>query len=229
MTKNELYHYISDPNKLDKNTLPQLEKLVETYPYAGGIVFLYLYNLFVLGDVRYPLELQRLSIRLPNRSLLYGIAEHKMPFKAIKVSPPKSSESSFSLIEQFLDERSEDATQSITSASELAISEDYFAATNYTAEHVTESFDTLITKPTQHNRSNSTEKNDSSEGVNDATWNDTLFTETLARTYAQQKRFDKALSVFEAIEGKNSEKSAYFAQQIEFLRLLTDNKKEEQQ
>mgnify|MGYP000905229081 FL=1 len=49
-----------------------------------------------------------------------------------------------------------------------------------------------------------------------------LFTETLAKIYIQQQRYDRALDILRAIMTKNPEKNAYFADQIRFLERLQE-------
>lgn len=230
MTKEELYQYLQEPDRLSRKQLPTLEHLLNAYPYAGGIVFLYLYCLLRTEDIRYPSELRRLAIRLPNRSLLYGIAEKNSSYHPATLEH-KSETDGFGLIEQFLIEQNASGEQALPSSQEIAFSEDYFATMGLTAE------DTVTSKPlaspakrdfTQPQISEKHEEKTIDKDEEKGEWSDTLFTETLGRIYAKQKRFDKALAVFEAIAGKNSEKSAYFAEQIEYLQLLKENKQEEQ-
>lgn len=55
---------------------------------------------------------------------------------------------------------------------------------------------------------------------------DGVFTETLARIYIKQGRYDKALEIIQKISTKYPEKNAYFADQMRFLKkLIINNKK----
>ena len=54
---------------------------------------------------------------------------------------------------------------------------------------------------------------------------ESYFTETLAKIYVKQKRYDKALEIIRSINLKNPKKSAYFADQIRFLEKLLQNNK----
>lgn len=58
-----------------------------------------------------------------------------------------------------------------------------------------------------------------SEGEN------SCFTETLAKIYVKQHRYEKALEIFKRISLNNPKKSAYFADQIRFLEKLIINAK----
>lgn len=52
---------------------------------------------------------------------------------------------------------------------------------------------------------------------------DEIITETLAKIYFDQKKYEKALNAFEKLSLKYPEKSIYFASQIEKIEKLKDN------
>ena len=54
---------------------------------------------------------------------------------------------------------------------------------------------------------------------------DTYFTETLARIYIKQRRYEKALEIIEKLSLKYPKKNVYFADQIRFLEKLIINAK----
>ena len=54
---------------------------------------------------------------------------------------------------------------------------------------------------------------------------DEYFSETLAKIYIKQKKYDKAIKIFEKLSLKYPEKSIYFADQIRFLTIIVNNKK----
>ena len=54
---------------------------------------------------------------------------------------------------------------------------------------------------------------------------DSCLTETLARIYIKQKRYDKALQIIKNLSLKYPEKNVYFADQIRFLEKLIINTK----
>ena len=63
------------------------------------------------------------------------------------------------------------------------------------------------------------------EHVSIQSLDDTYFTETLARIYIKQKRYDKALQIIRNLNLKYPEKNIYFADQIRFLEKLIINTK----
>lgn len=54
---------------------------------------------------------------------------------------------------------------------------------------------------------------------------DSCFTETLAKIYIKQHRYDKALEIIEKLSLNYPKKNAYFADQIRFLEKLIINAK----
>lgn len=57
------------------------------------------------------------------------------------------------------------------------------------------------------------------------TLDDSYFTETLARVYINQNRYDKALEIIRVLSLKYPEKNAYFADQIRYLEKIINIKK----
>ncbi len=58
-----------------------------------------------------------------------------------------------------------------------------------------------------------------------ASLDDSYFTETLARVYINQKRYDKALEIIRVLSLKYPEKNIYFADQIRYLEKIINIKK----
>ena len=54
---------------------------------------------------------------------------------------------------------------------------------------------------------------------------DSCFTETLAKIYVKQRRYDKALEIIKKLSLNYPKKNAYFADQIRFLEKLIINAK----
>ena len=79
-----------------------------------------------------------------------------------------------------------------------------------------------IRKPQPLPRENA-EQNPAFETSND----DTFFTESLAKIYIKQRRYEKALQIIKKLSLKYPEKNIYFADQIRFLEKLIINIKTE--
>ena len=65
----------------------------------------------------------------------------------------------------------------------------------------------------------------SSDTFEKTSLDDSFFTETLARVYISQKRYDKALEIIRVLSLKYPEKNIYFADQIRYLEKIINIKK----
>ena len=72
--------------------------------------------------------------------------------------------------------------------------------------------------------SDENEKNDF-DPMENSSLDDSYFTETLARVYINQKRFDKALEIIRVLNLKYPKKNLYFADQIRYLEKIINLKK----
>lgn len=101
MKLSELYQYIEDHSLLTGDTLLELEKLTEQYPYFQLANMLYLKNLSCLQDVRLKSELAKRSVCIPDRKKLFLLLEKDLAllFPHQKKNDKKDS---FELIDAFL-------------------------------------------------------------------------------------------------------------------------------
>ena len=60
-------------------------------------------------------------------------------------------------------------------------------------------------------------------GIESATENKSIMTETLARVYLEQKKYDKAMQAFKILSLKYPEKSSFFADRIKAIKFLQKN------
>ncbi len=68
------------------------------------------------------------------------------------------------------------------------------------------------------------EENETARSTNDE-WDESCFTETLAKIYVKQHRYEKALEIIKKLSLNYPKKNAYFADQIRFLEKLIINAK----
>ena len=71
----DLTEYINNRSLLNGETLEELSKLVNDYPFYQLARLLYVLNLHVMNDGRYEKELQKASIFIPDRSTLFWLIE----------------------------------------------------------------------------------------------------------------------------------------------------------
>lgn len=214
MTQDELNRLVVSPESLNEETLPEIEKLLEAYPYSAPIIFLYLYNLALIRDVRYYSELQKWAVALPDREKLFAWVEMNEAIRKKEESLPEEAQDSFSLIHKFLDENGDgwDSVDRLGLAKE-SVSGDYFDMVQPQEEEFrpigSESLSSVVS-------SLSDPQGEESEG-------DLLFSETLAGIYIKQGKYKKAHEMINTLSLNFPEKSTYFALQLDFLSKLIDN------
>ncbi|WP_298524797.1 hypothetical protein [uncultured Porphyromonas sp.] len=218
MTRDELYGYLADPKRLSAQTLEPIRQLYESYPYCAPFAFLYLYNLSLTDDVRYPSELRRLSVLLPDRERLFQMVEGERPAFAT-LPQEEAGEDAFDLIDHFLEgarSSGEDLPDALhfEGASEAM---DYFAEEE-ALSLVGEGLDPLLEpQPASQPalQPQTTEEPAPEE----------LLSETLSKIYIQQQHYDKALRIIRSLSLNYPEKNRFFADQIRFLERLIEHNK----
>lgn len=117
----DLYQLIEDPSLLTKDSLLQLQQIVEEYPYFHIARMLYLKNLAILNDIRFAAELKRMAVYIPDRRKLFTLIDGEHYGMSLKTSAEKneSTSDSFSLIDAFLADRENDREQQAADAALL--------------------------------------------------------------------------------------------------------------
>lgn len=106
----DLYRLMENPALLTEETLPQLKQIVDEFPYFQIARMLYLKNLAVLNDIRFSVELKKMSIYVPDRRKLFTLIEGErfgLQLQSAKEENP-AHEDAFSLIDAFLSNREEE-------------------------------------------------------------------------------------------------------------------------
>ncbi|MBB6275885.1 hypothetical protein [Porphyromonas circumdentaria] len=228
MTAEDLNTYLKDPSLLHKGTLDDLKYMVDNYPYAHTFVFLYLYNLALVEDIRYFAELQRLAPFLADRNKLYVMVEKKY-IASSSSSREEHSSDSFASVDRFLEQMEEKGASAVSLPADFVSSSgDYFSIHGISSDATlqTEGGETLaalhqdISLTPQNAAVPAVELTQAVGEPDDA--DAPIFTETLARLYIEQHCYDKALSIILSMKDKNPEKSSYFADQIRFLERLIE-------
>lgn len=250
MTATELQQWMDDPALLTTDTLDTLRQAASDYPYFHTARMLYLKNMAVAGSAGFAEELRRTAVAVPDRRQLFILIESG---KYEVASPPESKPETslvdtFALIDDYLS-AVQDKNEPESGSSLLfhpSVSSDYMywsltqtqASGNAAAEEPSvkmkhqELIDDFIRNDEQGaTRIDLAGNADKAEYVFSApaetpTMEDTgCFTETLARIYIKQKRYEKALQIIKNLSLKYPEKNIYFADQIRFLEKLIINTK----
>ena len=242
LTQTELSQYMADNSLLSEESLPKLKDAMQRYPYFASLSLLYLKNLALLHDASFEKELARLAISVPERKQLFLILDPNgsdiIPLADLADLP--QAVDTFSLIDDFLSEKKmeESETKDVSLLLNTSVSTDYLhwdlkktqdeAEDPVQLQHA-DLIDNFIENEPQRPMVLPTAKETSAvrdriEALEDKS-KDSFFTETLARIYVKQKRYEKALQIIQKLSLNYPEKNVYFADQISFLEKLIINTK----
>lgn len=237
----ELTEYINHPERLDKDSLYELRSLLALYPYFQTARLLLLQNLYLLHDPSFDDELRRAAIYITDRKVIFQLVEASH-YKITPAPKPAATQDgkenrTLSLIDSFLDSipREDEAEKPHRKPTPADAAVDYVAYLLQTeSEEMHEEapqlrgqqlIDTFIEQDEGRFVLNETpeylpelpnpeEKEEEEEEY---------FTETLARIYIKQGRYEKALEIIRRLSVSHPKKNAYFADQIRFLEKLIIN------
>lgn len=250
MTRRQIIEWMNHPELLDEETLIQLEFLVQRFPLFTLVRFLYLKNLKTLNCERFNEELTRSSVYITNLEALYHYIEQGRLSGSIATELEMHEEPLPDPVEVYLQtlEKKENPLPANMLAKQALATQDY--ATYFlsdlpeigTAEKVEEKKsedrpqrENLLDQYLEQAKSDRMFKPLSlKEGDEEAASThelspskiesaDSFFTESLAKIYVQQKKYDKALNIIKRLSLKYPEKNSYFADQIRYLEIVINN------
>lgn len=240
---------------MDKETLYDLRSLVALYPYYQTARLLMLQNLYLLHDPAFNEELQRAAIYITDRKVIFNMIEaahYKIRAKndAEKDKPKKAGESrTVALIDDFLDSMPPaDESETKTEKRKPTPADAAVDYVSYLLEVESEEEEkkkqqetpqmkgqdlidnfinneggkiTLQEEPEFMPEIEEEEEDKSADTVEQGGY----ATETLARIYIKQGRYDKALEIMKKLDLSKAQKNIYFVDQIRFLEKLILNSK----
>lgn len=244
MDTSAFLYYIDNNDKLDETTRDKLEVMVKQYPYFQTAQLLWAKNLYKVDHPSFNAHISDISTICADRSrLFYLINEEKYAIFFQKENSSSHSDRTKSLLDSFLTTLSKKKEESLPEIESAAISSDYLSYVNQetndelsTGERSQKSkismkgqslIDNFLEKAASNDISiqplSSTPKQTSE--TEPATEGGGFLTETLARIYIKQKKYEQALAIIRQLSLKFPKKSAYFADQIRFLEYLIINEK----
>ena len=246
----ELSRLIKHPEEMNKETLYDLRGLLALYPYYQTARLLMLQNLYLLHDSSFDDELRKAAIYLTDRKVVFQMIE-SAHYQLRKNTTEKSSEHkgegtdrTSDLIDSFLGSIPADDADTKKEKRKPTPAD---AAVDYVAYLMESEEDKPEEKPSrtialiddfieyggfklpQEDSSDykpefipqledDTEKDEHTE-------NSGVFTETLARIYIKQGKYERALDIIRKLYAQNPHKSAYYTDQMRFLEKLIVNNK----
>ncbi|PXX20958.1 hypothetical protein EJ73_02039 [Hoylesella shahii DSM 15611 = JCM 12083] len=245
-----LTQLVNHPELLDKETLYDLRSIVALHPYYQPARLMMLQNLYILHDPTFDEELKRASVYLTNRNVVFEMIEashYKLKTEERRTKQIQQTDGNesrtISLIDNFLDSLPVDKTQETQKPHRKPTPAD--AAIDYVSYLIeVESEEQEVQQDTPqlkgqtlidnfiYNEGGKMQLKDEPEFmpvVDDNTSTETTqgtdgyFTETLAKIYIRQGKFEKALEIIRRLNLNYPKKNVYFADQIRFLEKLIIN------
>ena len=248
----DLTQLINHPEQMNRETLYELRSLLALHPYYQTARLLMLQNLYLLHDATFDAELRKAAVYFSDRKVLFNLVEaaHYQLGKEPETAPAEANEENrtITLINDFLESIPKEEAEEKVATGQKRKPTPADAAIDYVSylldvekeEHepqqkpqmkgqdLIDNFiqneggkiklkDEIDYTPEAYDLSDKNDENEAEEGI---------FTETLAKIYIKQGRYDKALEIIQRLNLLYPKKNAYFADQIRFLEKLILNNKQ---
>jgi len=254
----DIASYIDHPEQLNRETLYKLRELVARHPYYSVARLLYLQNLFLMHDPAFGEEMRRSAIFLPDRKVLFEMVEgdnyqfpnHKRKTQAKKDETFQNArERKQAIIDTYLSTAPTDDSLPRRKPTAADVTTDYTAFLLQMDDAEPEATTSTSGQKPQRNDRHATlldnyidntpprielkkdpeyEPQNLAEDSAEAPLEEDCFTETLARIYIRQGRYEKAVEIIRHLHANFPKKNTYFADQIRFLEKVIINERHNQ-
>ena len=248
----DLTQLINHPEQMNRETLYELRSLLALHPYYQTARLLMLQNLYLLHDATFDAELRKAAVYFSDRKVLFNLVEaaHYLLGKEPETASAEANEENrtITLINDFLESIPKEEAEEKVATGQKRKPTPADAAIDYVSylldvekeenepqqepqmkgQDLIDNFiqneggkiklkDEIDYTPEAYDLSDKNDENEAEEGI---------FTETLAKIYIKQGRYDKALEIIQRLNLLYPKKNAYFADQIRFLEKLILNNKQ---
>ena len=240
----EITELINHPERMDRDTLYELRSMLALHPYFQTARLLMLQNLYLLHDAAFDEELRRAAIYITDRKTIFQMVEaahyqlrQQLTANRQEVKADNQSSRTIDLIDTFLDsipqEEGKKKKKRKPTPADAAV--DYVAYLLACEDDVNEPKDTpqmkgqdLIDTFLEQEKgrillSELPEEQTDEDHDHEEEGEEEYFTETLARIYIKQGRYQRALDIIKRLSERYPKKNAYFADHIRFLEKLIIN------
>ena len=244
----DIKELIENPDKFNKETLPQLKELTEKYPFFQVARILYVRNLFLQHSPQFGTELRKASAFVPDRSTLFAFTEgehYQIESAGVTSSEIKTEDDAnrtISLIDSFLSQSKLDAQRPTIAdltndyASFLMKSEEKDEknvisddekpdSPQLKGAHLIDSF-IMETKGKQRVQIKGIEDDSDFESPEITNEEEEIYTENMVNIYIKQGRYEQAFEILTKICLNNPKKSSIFATQMKLLEVIIESKKQ---
>lgn len=253
----ELSRLIQHPEEMNRETLYDLRALLALYPYYQTARLLMLQNLYLLHDTSFDEELRRAAIFITDRKVIFQMVEaahYQIQKPTSPANPHKerpSADRTSDLIDNFLgsipmENKEEDEKKRKPTPADAAV--DYVAYLMETSdeEKLEEPSRTISlidgfmedggfklpkidsTEEFKPEYTPEMEEESNKDNEEEQTENSGIFTETLARIYIKQGKYERALQIIQRLDHEHPQKFGYYKDQMRFLEKLIANSKKAQ-
>lgn len=243
--------YIKNPELIDAQLVEELWQLVDRHPTYQAARLLLIQGLYQLQDQRFGVALRKAALMVPDRTKLFDMIEGgkyrlQPQLRVSQVPSPQepATDRTQSLIDTFLSTlpeeprarrprptdasadymsyllQMEDALQSVSSSAETeSVTEAVASSAPGVGEKIGQGTEAPVGVGDDDEWLEVEEEGDKNAP------SEAYFTETLARIYIKQGKYDKAIEIIRRLSLNYPKKSRYFADQIRFLRKLILNER----
>ena len=235
MRADELIRLMKGESSYEEETLSELKNLLDEYPYFPVAQLLYTLNLKANKDTRFPAELRKSAVYTGDRKKMFYLMESESfsteMIEMLEEEEP-SNDSAFDLIDFFLADKKQEEPRvlatsdyiSFLSSEQLRLPEEQITPMKH--QQAIDKFleeDEKAPIRIKLQEQEETEIAASAEVI--PTEREELFSETLAKIYLKQKKYERSLEIIRKLSLLYPEKNRYFADQIRFLEKLIINEK----
>ncbi len=245
MRAEELLQWVAHPDSLDTTSLDTLRRVTKEFPYFQTTNMLYLMNLKKVKDTDFQQVLRKVTLYAGDRRKLFLLVEAdrfaSLDINGLGKKDRPVADSSFALIDLFLSDYQTGKPVMVTEEEPLELysksvaNADYLSTLSAGEEDAPQTdshanplehqdiIDSFLEKdkeaPIKIDLGQLTDSLPTPEDENEPMF----FSETLAKIYLKQKKYDKALEIIRKLNLLYPEKNIYFADQIRFLEKLITN------
>ncbi|GGG90622.1 hypothetical protein GCM10011416_03850 [Polaribacter pacificus] len=232
MTTKAFVHLLEHPNTIGKEETKSLKKIVDAYPFFQAARALHLKGLQKQESFRYNNELKRTAAFTTDRSILFDFitndnqTQKEAPVQkianttAVKTTDSENLDLSLGKPIPF----TANETHSFNEWLQLASYKTIDRSVKQPSKAKEKS--TIIENFIKHNPKiiRIDKQTETVVKVTENKASSHLMTETLAKVYLEQKKYENAIKAYEILSLKYPEKSGFFADQIKRIRILQNNK-----